>query len=136
MLFLFKDPGEVMFIKGSLTTQRFLTAVDMADSSLTEEVSRQLWMRIWSRVRGLCVSTFHSFGKTFHKRCLENVQTKMRQRCVRHQICFCNENSFGVYLLDFFCSGIQFYILLSTYLCFISFLYSDLYVFGDDALIS
>ena len=29
----------------------------------------------------------------------------------------------GVYLLDFFCSGIQFYLLLRPYLCFISFLY-------------
>ena len=35
-----------------------------------------------------------------------------------------------------FCSGIQFYLLLSPYLCFISFLYLDLYVLGDDALIS
>ena len=34
----------------------------------------------------------------------------------------------GVYLLDFFCSGIQFYVLLSRCLCFISFLYIDLYV--------
>ena len=42
----------------------------------------------------------------------------------------------GVYLLDIFCSGIQFYLLLSPYLCFISFLYLDLYVLGDDALIS
>ena len=43
----------------------------------------------------------------------------------------------GVYLLDFFCSDIQFYILLlSPYLCFNSFLYLDLYVRGDDALIS
>ena len=41
-----------------------------------------------------------------------------------------------VYLLDFFCSGIQLYVLLSAYLCFISFLYLDLYVLGDDALIS
>ena len=41
-----------------------------------------------------------------------------------------------VYLLDFFCSGIQFYLLLSPYLCFISLVYLDLYVFGDDALIS
>ena len=31
---------------------------------------------------------------------------------------------------------IQFYLLLSPYLCFISFLYCDLYVPGDDALIS
>ena len=42
----------------------------------------------------------------------------------------------GVYLLDFFCSGIQFYLLLSPYLCFISLLYLVLYVLGDDALIS
>ena len=42
----------------------------------------------------------------------------------------------GVYLLDIFCSSFQFYLLLSHYLCFISFLYLDLYVLGDDALIS
>ena len=40
-----------------------------------------------------------------------------------------------VYLLDFYCSGIQFDLLLRSYLCFISFLYLDLYVLGDDALI-
>ena len=40
------------------------------------------------------------------------------------------------YQFDFFCSGIQFYLLLSPYLCFISLLYLDLYVLGDDALIS
>ena len=39
-------------------------------------------------------------------------------------------------LLDFFCSGIQFYLLLSPYLCFIFLFYLDLYVLGDDALIS
>ena len=39
------------------------------------------------------------------------------------------------YLLDFFCSGIQFYLLLSPYLCCISLLYLDLYVLRDDALI-
>ena len=32
----------------------------------------------------------------------------------------------GVYLLDFFCSGIQFNLLLSPYPCFISLLYLDL----------
>ena len=42
----------------------------------------------------------------------------------------------GVYLLDFFCSGIQFNLLLSPYPCYISLLYLDLYVLGDDALIS
>ena len=39
--------------------------------------------------------------------------------------------SVGFSLLD----DIQFYVLLSPYLCFISFLYLDLYVLGDDALI-
>ena len=42
----------------------------------------------------------------------------------------------GVNLLDVFCSGIQLYLLLSPYPCFISFLYLDLFVLGDDALIS
>ena len=42
----------------------------------------------------------------------------------------------GVYLLDFFCFGIQFNLLLSPYPCFISLLYLDLYVLGDDELIS
>ena len=40
----------------------------------------------------------------------------------------------GVYLLGFFCSGIQFNLLLSPYSCFISLLYLDLYVLGDDAI--
>ena len=40
-----------------------------------------------------------------------------------------------VFLLDFFCSGSQFY-LLSPYRCSISLLYLELYVLGDDALIS
>ena len=35
----------------------------------------------------------------------------------------------GVYLLDYFCSGIQFILLLSPYLCFISLLYLDLTCF-------
>ena len=42
----------------------------------------------------------------------------------------------GAHLLDFFCSSVQFYLLLSPYFCFFSFLYLDLYVLVDDALIS
>ena len=42
----------------------------------------------------------------------------------------------GVYRLDFLCSGMQFYLLWSPYLCSISFLYLDLYIPGDDASIS
>ena len=42
----------------------------------------------------------------------------------------------GFCLLDLFCSSIQFCLLLGPYLCFISLYYLDLYVLGDDALIS
>ena len=39
-----------------------------------------------------------------------------------------------VCLLDFFCSGIQFYLLWSPCLCFVSLLNLDLCVLGDGAL--
>ena len=42
----------------------------------------------------------------------------------------------GVYLLDFFCSGIRFGLLLGPCPCFVSLLCLGLYVLGDDALIS
>ena len=42
----------------------------------------------------------------------------------------------GVYQLDFFCSSIQFNLLLSPYPGFVPLLYLDLYVLGDDVLIS
>ena len=54
--------------------------------------------------------------------------------CASVYMCFVGPT--GVYLLDFFCSGIQFNLLLSPYPCFISLLYLDLYVLGDDALIN
>ena len=41
-----------------------------------------------------------------------------------------------VYLLDIFCFSIHFYLLLSPYLCLISFLYLDLYVLEENALVS
>ena len=45
-------------------------------------------------------------------------------------------SSIGVCLWDFVCSSIQFYVLLSPYLCFISFLYLDIHVLEDDKWIS
>ena len=41
----------------------------------------------------------------------------------------------GVYLLDFFCSGLKFGLLLSPCPCFVSLLCLDLCVLGDDALV-
>ena len=40
-----------------------------------------------------------------------------------------------VCLLDIFCSGVQFCLMLCPCLCFVSFLYLDLYVMGDGALV-
>jgi len=45
------NPTEVMFVKGSLSTQRFLTAAKLMCPEQLEALSRQLWLRIWSRVR-------------------------------------------------------------------------------------
>ena len=66
------------------------------------------------------INSYHSFLWSNLILCLYNVDT--------FNICM---KKFG-----FFCSGIQFNLLLSPYPCFISLLYLDLYVLGDDALIS
>lgn len=45
------DPFEAMFKKGSLTAMRFVTAVQMREKggdAKVEQVSRELWRRIWS----------------------------------------------------------------------------------------
>ncbi|XP_033029432.1 glutathione S-transferase kappa 1 [Lacerta agilis] len=46
---LIKDFMGTVLEKGSLNAMRFVTAVDMAEPQFLEPVSRQLWMRIWSR---------------------------------------------------------------------------------------
>lgn len=40
---------DVLLNKGSLSALRLLTSVQMTQSDLTERLSRELWMRIWSR---------------------------------------------------------------------------------------
>ncbi|KAM7325678.1 hypothetical protein ACRRTK_015931 [Alexandromys fortis] len=44
-----KDFFGVIVKKGSLNAMRFLTAVSMEQPEVLEKVSRELWMRIWSR---------------------------------------------------------------------------------------
>ena len=45
-----KNMEETLFVKGSLSAQRLLTAIKMKSPHHLESVSRQLWLRIWSRV--------------------------------------------------------------------------------------
>lgn len=44
-----ENPFEVMVEKGTLKAQRFLTAIKMQHPEHLENVSRELWNRIWSR---------------------------------------------------------------------------------------
>ncbi|XP_004629083.1 glutathione S-transferase kappa 1 [Octodon degus] len=44
-----KDFNATILQKGSLSAMRFLTAVNMEHPERLEQVSRELWMRIWSR---------------------------------------------------------------------------------------
>ncbi|XP_063442058.1 glutathione S-transferase kappa 1-like [Mytilus trossulus] len=47
------DLKEVMYVKGSRPAMLFITAVDMENSEYTEELSRQLWLRVWGRDEGI-----------------------------------------------------------------------------------
>uniref|UniRef100_A0A2K6KFB8 Glutathione S-transferase kappa n=2 Tax=Rhinopithecus TaxID=542827 RepID=A0A2K6KFB8_RHIBE len=44
-----KDFFSVIIEKGSLSAMRFLTAVSLEHPDMLEKVSRELWMRIWSK---------------------------------------------------------------------------------------
>ncbi|XP_066474447.1 glutathione S-transferase kappa 1 [Tiliqua scincoides] len=44
-----KDFFDTIIKKGSLSAMRFLTAVDLTQPQFLEPLSRELWMRIWSR---------------------------------------------------------------------------------------
>lgn len=46
-----QNPWEVMVTKGTLKTQRFITAVDMKQPEFTEQLSRELWRRIYVEVK-------------------------------------------------------------------------------------
>ncbi|KAH9513585.1 Glutathione S-transferase kappa 1 [Bulinus truncatus] len=55
---------EVLIDKGTLSTQRFLTAVDMKCSDMLENVSREFWMRNWSRDEDITLAeSFAEAGK-------------------------------------------------------------------------
>ncbi|KAH9513586.1 Glutathione S-transferase kappa 1 [Bulinus truncatus] len=60
-----KNVPEMMFVKGTLSTQRFLTAVDMKQPHMLEKVTRELWMRNWNRDED--VTQLESFAEAARK---------------------------------------------------------------------
>uniref|UniRef100_A0A8C9DD86 Glutathione S-transferase kappa 1 n=1 Tax=Prolemur simus TaxID=1328070 RepID=A0A8C9DD86_PROSS len=58
-----KDFISVILEKGSMSAMRFLTALSLEHPEMLEKVSRELWMRVWSRVRaGLWESSGRTLG--------------------------------------------------------------------------
>ncbi|CAG2204708.1 GSTK1 [Mytilus edulis] len=47
------DLKDVMYVKGSRPAMLFITAVDMENPEYTEELSRQLWLRVWGKDEGI-----------------------------------------------------------------------------------
>ncbi|XP_043823740.1 glutathione S-transferase kappa 1 isoform X2 [Dromiciops gliroides] len=86
-----KDFLFVMLEKGSLTAMRFLTAVNMECPEMLERVSRELWMRIWSRDEDITepqsilaaakkAGLFEDQAKGLLERCsTEEVKKKLRE---------------------------------------------------------
>lgn len=50
------DVADSLMNKGSLLAQRLLTSVSLTQPELTESLSRELWMRIWSRKQDISTS--------------------------------------------------------------------------------
>ena len=87
--------------------------------------------------RQLCFPLkLHASGSDFRLYDGSDLKTYRLMRWYRGLVLWLFVRPNGVYLLDLYCYGIQFYLLLSPYLCFNSFLYLDIYVLGNDALIS
>ena len=48
--FISQNPQELMFQNGTITAQRFLTVVDLECPEMLEKITRELWLRAWTRV--------------------------------------------------------------------------------------
>ncbi|XP_076346623.1 glutathione S-transferase kappa 1-like isoform X1 [Tachypleus tridentatus] len=63
-IYLPEDIFDVMFKKGSLSAQRFLTAVDMKNPEFTENLSRVLWTRVFQMHQDITkLESFEQAGK-------------------------------------------------------------------------
>lgn len=58
-----------MYVKGSRPAMLFITAVDMENPEYTEELSRQLWLRVWGKVS--CGIVLINTSKGFRTSCYQ-----------------------------------------------------------------
>ncbi|KAJ8319835.1 hypothetical protein KUTeg_001422 [Tegillarca granosa] len=87
----FQDFFHVMFTKGSLSAGRYITAVDMKKPEYTEQVSRELWFRIWNRDEDATDSnSLRQAGKKaglsddFNDECVEKVKDQAVKDRLKH----------------------------------------------------
>ena len=52
---MLQNVSEVLFVKGSLSAMRLLTATKSTSQEHVEVLSRQLWKRIWGMVGNECL---------------------------------------------------------------------------------
>ncbi len=99
-----KDFLTVILEKGSLNAMRFLTAVNMEKPEMLENVSRELWMRIWSRDEDitepqsiLAAAEKAGLSKEQAKSLLENSSTdKVKNKLKETTSAACNYGAFGL----------------------------------------
>uniref|UniRef100_A0A5F8HDR1 Glutathione S-transferase kappa n=1 Tax=Monodelphis domestica TaxID=13616 RepID=A0A5F8HDR1_MONDO len=96
-------PG-ILKDSGSLNAMRFLTAVNMEKPEMLENVSRELWMRIWSRDEDitepqsiLAAAEKAGLSKEQAKSLLENSSTdKVKNKLKETTSAACNYGAFGL----------------------------------------
>ncbi|XP_044775880.1 glutathione S-transferase kappa 1 isoform X3 [Neomonachus schauinslandi] len=74
-----KDFFSVILEKGSLSAMRFLTAVSMEHPEMLEKVSRELWMRVWSRAAEKAGMSTEQARGLLEKISTPNVKNKLKE---------------------------------------------------------
>ncbi|XP_070561796.1 glutathione S-transferase kappa 1-like [Ptychodera flava] len=74
------DPAQTFAVKGTMQAFRLLTATSMYEKDALENVSRQLWLRIWSRAMGAAGLTDGTAQNLVSKIKDQEVKDKLKER--------------------------------------------------------
>ncbi|XP_074049602.1 uncharacterized protein LOC141492821 isoform X2 [Macrotis lagotis] len=74
-----RDVRGVLIDKGSLDAMRFLSCVEMKNPKMLEKVSRELWMRVWSRAAEKAGLSEMQAKYLLEKSSTDEVKTKLRE---------------------------------------------------------